>query len=316
MKIPPNQMEVRAICNSKFIGFQLIGPAADAAEKKRNERRNRFAPRSVSLVPIPARRHPLHAAITYLHDASEKIEVLQARAVEYFRPPSVGVRFVDDADGVHQNMLLVVEKQLPAEFNRLTTEALQYLRSALDTSVSKLIKHLKIQHKRADFPIFLFRTDSTGIPKRTGYLGAPNGGKLAAKLPAELGLVLESVQPFKSGNLRWKHPLATLSALNNFAKHNDIIELRALASESALMILSAPTVLRGGIHIRAGAPLKDGELLARMDKHMKVKPQIVLSCVFRRGCPRLEREDVLPALREMLGNANDILVRLKQAFDK
>jgi hypothetical protein len=156
----------------------------------------------------------LDGVLAKLGRAEEHLDALDARIGAYFaRKPYASVREYDPQHGARLAGIRITERP-PADLALVIGDYLHNLRSALDHLAWQLVIASDGKpSKRTEFPIY---KNAAVYKKRT------SGTAIHPLVSPDIGVLVESVQPYHEGDRALLHPLWVLHELSNIDKHRTL----------------------------------------------------------------------------------------------
>lgn len=277
-------LRIRPVVNDRFIGFvgQTEGYEKDQRRRARLTRIT-ASREDVALPNLPSRSHPLYDSILKLRVANDQLGDLRRDIDGLINSKRNSIRFEDEPGGTHKLIRLVVGQPPNPKRDVKVGGLAVLLRSVLDVTLTQLSKGRAGRPRKPQFPIFVYRTHKRGnVPT---FLRARGGVRHINHLRTEERAIIERVQPYHAGNLRWHHPLWILQGLSNTDKHNSLTEASVSIGSSAYWFAALPSCCTRGMELRAGIPFEDGAILGRVGREVNVKPRYSIALRFVEGCP-------------------------------
>jgi hypothetical protein len=312
---------VRPVVNERvgnkimLAGIAIIGEKAKVQHDQRNRRRAKFPLlQRVPLPVIPAESHPLYGAILKLHVANDEIERLDASMKSLLDGASNTVVFDDDSKRPYKLVRLSINNPPDPKWSAQVGSIAHHLRSALNIALNGLLRgrpgNSRYRKHAPDFPIKTsyfdrHRTLSNGNSRRISGFQS-QGREVIALLRPEYRKIIEDAQPYKAGNLRYRHPLWILHRINGTDKHKIIVRVETRVSGAQIDFFGGG--LFKGFRLYANVRFEDGAIVGRVAREMQMKPSYSVRVRFDKTCSSIAYEPVIEILRRIEKEVREIIV--------
>ena len=261
--------------------------------------------------------------------ANKHFEELQDAAKAFIGSDPYSIVNEPDAKPNHYVVRLKIKREPPPELSPIIGDMVHNARSSLDHLVWLLIRNAGNNPEigRPQFPIFtrdpFDRTLYANTKKWKKALNLWNNQ--TEGLPPREVAIIKRMQPYKSRQIPYEHPLTRLNQLSNWDKHRELHfvgQAGAVTGTRVLEGVSPYAAIKPYWYLPDMEMLKEGAIIARYEAgpvpegepQVNTNLKLAFEIAFGEGSP-LEGLRVEDALYEIGRHVSDILWTFKLRFD-